>query len=371
MPLLLPRLRHIFLVILLMVVPLSALAKIPPDTWVRMHPAGAGKAQDEPDYRPYCGVVAGGGYIFYWGGGHMTHGGNDIDAYIPADNKWVQLTQEENWKNADSWDNLTKKQKEKLDKARHGGWNVPYLSPRGRPLTAHSYSQMTWWANRRRFCISKSGIWCYDPKKGDADGAWQKVADPIPVSNDAIAPWNLAYDPGLKTLVSFVGLGHIVGYALNDKLGTWQKRARAKGKNGQEWTEVYSVYDPIHKDHIVYGAGRWVRIDMQSGQAEDMAQLADIAGSQPQSFSIVWAPELKKMLLAAKLKGELQLWTYDPEKDVWGRFFLEGEGPSKAHARWDTLARDRKTGRYVFVAAATGAAEQIPETWAFRLSGAE
>ncbi|MFA9460981.1 hypothetical protein [Thiohalorhabdus methylotrophus] len=357
--------------LLALAVPAAALAEIPPDTWVKRDPEGAGKEENEPDYRPYSGVAAGAGYVFYWGGGHKTHGGNDVDAYLPEEDRWVQLTEEENWENAGSWSHLTPEEKKKLEKARGGGWHVDYLSPRGRPLTAHSYTQVAWFASADRFCISKFGIWCYAPEKGDQEGAWEQVGERIPVSKNAIAPWNLTYDPDLKALVSFTGTGKVTGYLLNDKLGTWEKRVEAAGESWETWSQVFSAYDPVHGEHIVYGAGRWVRVDLRDMQAEEMTQLKEIAGSQPHTFSLEWAPELEKVLLAGHMDGELQLWTYDPEKDVWGRFYMNGKGPVNAHARWDTLAREPETGLYVFVAADDEDAAQIPETWVFRLSGAE
>ncbi|SCY13077.1 right-handed parallel beta-helix repeat-containing protein [Thiohalorhabdus denitrificans] len=349
----------------------AAVAEVPADTWVKRDPEGSGKASGEPEYRPYSAMVAGGGYVFYWGGGHKTHGGNDVDAYIPAEDRWVQLTEEEDWSEADSWDHLTDEQKEKLRKARGGGWHVDYLSPRGRPLTAHSYTQMAWWADQERFCISKFGIWCYAPAKGDEEGAWEEVGERVPVDKNAIAPWNLTYDPDLETLVAFTGTGKIEGYMFNPGLGTWERRVKTGGKSWDTWTEVFSVYAPERKEHIVYGAGRWARVDLQKMRAEEMTQLEEIAGSQPQSFSLVWAPELEKALLAARMDGELQLWTYDPEKDVWGRFFLDGSGPTDAHGKWSTLVRDAETGLYVFLAADSENISQIPETWVFRLSGRE
>ncbi|MFP4561460.1 MAG: nitrous oxide reductase family maturation protein NosD, partial [Thiohalorhabdus sp.] len=88
-------------------------------------------------------------------------------------------------------------------------------------------------------------------------------------------------------------------------------------------------------------------------------------------FSLVWAPELEKALLAGRMDGELQLWTYDPDKDVWGRFFLDGGGPTDAHGKWSTLVRDRESGLYTFLAADSEDTSQVPETWVFRLSGKE
>ncbi|MFP4616191.1 MAG: hypothetical protein ACLFRB_09990 [Thiohalorhabdus sp.] len=337
-------------------------------TWIKQDPeAGAG----EPEYRPYSGVTAGDGFVYYWGGGHKTHPGNDVDAYDIANNRWVQLTEEENWENVWEWDHLTQEEKEAMDDSRRGGWEVDLLSPRGRPVTKHSYGQMAWWPGHG-YCLLKQRLWCYDPEKGDADGAWTDLAkDPFPFDNSGqIAIWDLSYDPELDTVVTVAGSGYSErAWAYNPETGGWDTVV-TDGSTGGKYTEVYSALDPETGWSTVYAQQRWQQMNFRTGEVKEMAQLRHNGEPVGASLSIEWAPELGKALVAKKVDGRLRMWTYDPEADRWSDFELDGDGPMDAHAKWDTLARDPKTGTYVFLAKEDENAGdgETPETWTFHLA---
>ncbi|MFA9461266.1 right-handed parallel beta-helix repeat-containing protein [Thiohalorhabdus sp. Cl-TMA] len=323
---------------------------------------------DEPDYRPYSGVTAGNGFVYYWGGGHKTHPGNDVDAYDIVNDRWVQLTEEENWENVWEWDHLTEQEKQEMDASRRGGWEVDLLSPRGRPVTKHSYGQMAWWPGHG-YCLLKQRFWCYDPEMGDADGAWTDLGQP-PFNIAGIAPWNLTYDPDLDTVVSFTGTGTGNAYKYNPDSGNWTTVASYVGRDSSSWSDVYSVYDPGAKQHIVYAGQQWQKVDLATGAAEPMAQLRHKVGvDRLGTFSLEWAPELDKVLVANNTNGVMSLYTYDPESDTWSDFSLKGTGPVNAHVKWDTLARDPKTGVYVLIAKDDENPYETPQTWTFRLSG--
>ncbi|KPV39027.1 hypothetical protein AN478_11930 [Thiohalorhabdus denitrificans] len=348
----------------------------PADTWVRQDPAVGERfneddAGGEPEYRPYAGVTAGDGRVYYWGGGHKTHDGNDIDAYDIRDNEWVQLTEEEDWTDVDDWDHLTAQEKQDIKDSNNAGWEVDLLSPRGRPVTKHSYAQMAWWPGHG-YCLLKQRLWCYDPAMGDSDGAWQDLAeDPFPFDNTGqIAIWNLTYDPGLDTVVTVAGSGHNErAWAFDAQTGTWRTVVTA-GSTGDAYTEVHSAYNPESGWHIVFAQNRWQRMNFGTGEVKEMAQLRHNGERVGASFSIEWAPELGKALVAKRLDGQLRMWTYDPRANAWSEFELAGDGPMNAHAKWDTLARDPETGVYVFLAKEDENAEEgeTPETWTFWLS---
>ncbi|MFA9462360.1 hypothetical protein [Thiohalorhabdus methylotrophus] len=357
---------------------------IPAGTWFQQDPkAGEG----EPEYRPYSGVVAGNGRAYFWGGGHFTHGGNDIDAYDIAGDEWVQLTEEENWNNVDSWDHLTDEEKQAIKSSQSGGWDVDILTPRGRPLPKHSYSQMAWWPDRG-LCLLEQRLWCYDPSEGDSDGAWQELAsNPFSgVFDDegSISVWNLTYDPKQDTLVTvYAAGGGVTGgfvYQPDNSSNPWRQLPEFSMRADGSWSQVYSAYNPDSEWHIVYAGQMWRRMNLTTGEVKEMAQLRshpqldgkleeDQYGPRLRSFSMEWSPELDSALVAVSIDNELQLWTYDPSANSWSRFQLDGEGPTDAHANWDTLARDPKTGVYVFVAKEDQNATEIPETWTFKISG--
>ncbi|MFA9461268.1 hypothetical protein [Thiohalorhabdus methylotrophus] len=338
-------------------------------TWIKQSPqAGAG----QPDYRPYSGVTAGNGFVYYWGGGHKTHPGNDVDAYDIANNRWIQLTEEENWENVWQWDHLTQSEKEAMDASRRGGWEVDLLSPRGRPVTKHSYGQMAWWPGHG-YCLLKQRLWCYDPEKGDTDGAWTSLAkDPFPFNNEGqIAIWDLSYDPQLDTVVTVAGSGYSQrAWAYNPQTGAWDTVVTG-ASTGEKYSEVYSALNPETGWSVVYAQSRWLQMNFRTGEVKQMAQLRYNGQRVGASLSMEWSPELGKVLVAKNVDGRLRMWTYNPGSDRWATFELAGEGPANAHGKWDTLARDPQTGVYVFLAKENENANegQTPETWTFHLSG--
>ncbi|MFP4561592.1 MAG: hypothetical protein ACLFQ3_09755 [Thiohalorhabdus sp.] len=350
----------------------------PADTWVQQDPEVKDPWEGdtrEPEYRPYAGVAAGDGRVYYWGGGHKTHDGNDIDAYDVRANEWVQLTEEEDWTDVDDWDHLTGQEKRDIKASNNAGWEVDLLSPRGRPVTKHSYGQMAWWPGQG-YCLLKQRLWCYDPEKGDQDGAWTDLT-PNPFADidgfnplESIAPWNLTYDPNLfgGTVVSFLGAagGRVMAY--DPEARAWVT-VNNRLKDGT-YTEVYSAYDPESGWHIVSANGQWQMVNTE-GESREMAQLRNNGSVVTGSLSMEWAPELGKVLVMKGIDDELRMWTYDPETDTWSDFELKGEGPNNAHAKWDTLARDPETGVYVLLAKEDQRADdgEIPETWTFWLSG--
>ncbi|MFA9462361.1 hypothetical protein [Thiohalorhabdus methylotrophus] len=351
----------------------------PAGTWLRQDPQAE---PGEPEYRPYSGITAGNGYVYYWGGGHKTHGGNDVDAYDIAANEWGQLTEEENWENAQSWledegwypDRSQSERQQlvnRLEGSRGGGWEVDIRTPRGRPVTKHSYAQMAWWPGHG-YCLLKQRFWCYDPQEGDADGAWTDLGpDPFEFGNSGtIAPWNLAYDRELDTVVTVVGTretGKV--YVYDTESGSWRTALNNIQYQQGEYSEVYSAHDPETDWHIVFANQKWQRINAATGEIKSMAQLRYNGQVVKGSFSIEWAPELGKALVAKRMDGQLRMWAYDPQANQWSDFQLEGTGPDDAHAQWDTLARDPRTGMYVFLAKADESAEEgeTPTTWTFWL----
>ncbi|HKJ77452.1 MAG TPA: right-handed parallel beta-helix repeat-containing protein, partial [Gammaproteobacteria bacterium] len=215
-------------------------------------------------------------------------------------------------------------------------------------------------------------FWCYDPSMGDADGAWTDLGQPpFNLDGGSIAPWNLAYDPDLDTVVTFMGTGGAGKvYVYNADSGNWNYVTDIQPRSYNDWSEVYSDYDPNSGYHIVYAGKQWQRINVQTGDVKPMAQLRDMIGvNDLETFSMEWAPELNKLLVAYNKGNGLHLYTYDPTTDTWANFQLKGQGPTDALAKWDVLARDPKTGVYVLLAKATTAADHPPATWTFTLSG--
>lgn len=106
-----------------------------------------------------------------------------------------------------------------------GGWGVPVLSPKGRPLTEHTYQQHAWFPEEQAFYNTLTGgLRAFEPRKRK----WRKVCDAKGTARGrGIHTWNLTYDPGLKTLIAIV-VGGPDRAVYVDVLGV-QNAARADG----------------------------------------------------------------------------------------------------------------------------------------------
>ena len=312
--------------------PSPELARLRANTWVHVRPSR------NPAGRSYSGICYGGGLIFYFGGGHHSYPGNDVELYDVAGNTWTQATEPESWRDAHKWTHITDADKEVV-KGIGGGWGVPVLSPKGRPLTEHTYQMHTWFPQEKAFYSSlTSGLWAFDPAKRE----WSKQCDRkgTPRGRD-IHTWNLAYDPDLKTLVSIVVAGPARGVFVFDRhKRTWSRRCAVPVSS---WTEVYSTYDSARKRHVVFGGRRWWTLDLGAGKTrfirplEAAVQAARRSGKPPQlrSVSIEYDPQSRRTLVVIKGR-DAELWAYDPDRDGWSAVEMAGRAPAGTVA-WDLL----------------------------------
>lgn len=68
---------------------------VPTGEWVKLDPT----LTEAPENRPYSGTVAGNnGFIYFWGGAHLTHPANEVDRFDVANEVWDRVTTEESWR---------------------------------------------------------------------------------------------------------------------------------------------------------------------------------------------------------------------------------------------------------------------------------
>ena len=375
------RLRYLTLALLGLVLAPGARGEIPANTWVKLEPApcdGALCSSPFPEKRGYSGTTIGGGYLWYWGGAHKTHPGNDIDAYDIGANKWVQLTRMEDWTKHPDWAHLTDAEKQALADAIGGGGSPGFLSPLGRLLTAHSYAKHGWDPVTDRYCTAKGGLWCYDPDKGDAageraqaatdpsqpDGAWAKVTPSYPGVGEHGCSFatELAWDPSRDTWALFTGC-HSAGYLLEN--GRWVQRA--SGFPYRKFGELYAEYVPTWGDWLVLHKRVLMRVDLATGKVTRITPPPGEA--RLISVSLEWAPEIERVLFADGNQGFRNLLAYDPATDSWQQLFLDGAMPADASSRWDLLDRDPQTGRYFVPYVPDGGGKFLPgAVYTFRLT---
>jgi len=100
-----------------------ALARIPLNTWVRILPQEKG-----PWKRNYSGMCFDSlaGRVLYFGGGHFSYPGNEVEAYRVGANRWVALDERFVSPLPVRWT----------------GGTTPGPDPHGRPFPPHSYDDL-------------------------------------------------------------------------------------------------------------------------------------------------------------------------------------------------------------------------------------
>jgi hypothetical protein len=314
------------------------LLNLPPNTWVKLKP------DREPEGRSYTGVSYGAGRILYFGGGHGSYRANDVEVYDPAANTWTQLTEPEDWRDAPKWTHLTEAEKEKV-KGIGGGWGVPYLSPKGRPLTEHTFQMKTWFPEEQAFFMMLTpGLWAFDPDQRE----WRLVTKTRPKGTD-IHNWNLTYDPDLKTVISIFG---------DRERGLWvyDREARSLVKKFDTFlgrAHIYSTYDAKRKRHVVAAQGNWFSLDMATGQAAPIKKVP-VAGAGATTPSLEFDPASGRTLVVTyhsekdRRVGGLKTFAYDPDKDAWSEFKLAGTPPT-GQSDFDYLVYDPEHRCHLFV----------------------
>lgn len=314
------------------------LLKLPENTWVRVSP------DRNPAGRSYSGLAYGDGLIYYFGGGHGSYRGNDVELYSVAENKWTQCYEPEDWTKCDGWTHISDADK-KTVKGIGGGWGVTILSPKGRPLTRHTYQMQCWFPEEKAFFASMDFLWAFDPAKKE----WRKASDKTPRGRD-IHTWNLAYDPDLKTIISIVTAGESGVYAFDREKKAWAKKCAAPVN---VWNEVYSTYDTGRKVHVVFAGHKWWMLDLATGKTKAIADLANAVGEKdpppPASVSLEYDPESKMTLAVTRGKtGANELWAYDADKDAWSKVEMKGDAP-KGDASFDKLVYDPDHRCFLFL----------------------
>jgi hypothetical protein len=271
-----------------------------------------------PGGRSYSGIHRGAGKLLYFGGGHGSYAGNDVELYDLATNLWEQQYQPEDWvvrmtflarvalENTTSpfrwegkpnpgftpidgllppplkfvwhagaermwiWDTVTFRvavcPADVLALSKIGGGSTSGLmSPLGRPYTLHTYQMFTWDPGRKVFLavLQGYGTLAYDL----VTKAWTPLAGPYspdkrkaPEGRD-VHTWGFL-QPGageLPTLVVTSGDDRGVW-----RLGTDDRWKLSGGNPSNQYDYVYSCYVDSWRAHLVYCWRRWWRLDART-----------------------------------------------------------------------------------------------------------
>jgi RNA polymerase sigma factor (sigma-70 family) len=308
----------------------ATLAAMPENTWVKLTP------NRNPVGRSYSGVCYGGGQLFYFGGGHGSHAGNDVELYDVAANTWTQATELEDWRDWEKWTHAPKEQLASVKNIGGGSNATGVTSPKGRPLTLHTYQMHAWVPEEKLFynMVRGLGMWTFDPAKRE----WKEVSKSLPAMGD-VHTGGLLYDPELKNLVAIISGGGDNGVHLWDReKKSWARKADCPDRS---WSEVYSAYDPARKLHVIRSAkrGMWWTLDTSTWKTKTIASL-----DHGESTSVDYDPETKSVLCLKKANtaaagAPIEVWAYDAEKDAWAEVKLAGTAPAGICA-WGLLNYD-------------------------------
>ncbi|MHC4914598.1 MAG: RNA polymerase sigma factor [Planctomycetota bacterium] len=380
------------------------IAAMSDNSWLRLKP------EREPRSRMYSGCWLGEGVLMFFGGGHGAYKYNDVELYHIAANRWERATEKEAWTEVKGAGGMG------------GGWGVPVLSPKTRPLGEHTYQQFCWLPGRKKFFGRITpGTWEFDPEKkewkclaglhaGKAGRltpaefkkvknhynvtAW-KTGDGRVVSREKRgAPWTtrdgkpapdvgsfqpsqatggglVIYDPVTKKPLCLEG-GMAEGrtlWAFDHQKMAWEKLLFARVRKS---VSNYSTWVPDRKAHLITATDSWYWLDTA---ARKVTQIDDVPEGLGRCQAMTYDSCNKVVLLLASVRVskwalKVEAWKMDPASGKFSKLPPPaGEVPQGGSVgRWGTFWYDPDHNACLLVAQLSqGGHEGSPcQTWAYR-----
>jgi hypothetical protein len=375
----------------------QAVVNVPANTWVKLdtlpssHVVCGGfrcdgdkaKAQikKSPVGRSYSGITYGTGAdgkgrIYYWGGGHGSHAGNDIEVFDIARNIWEQPYTPEGLESCLPFVNMSDNQLTESQLALKGtcvsifgGSGTHITTPSGLPFVDHQYQQNAYDFNRHRFLLGLgSGLFEFD----ESSKALRRLVGYTPPSTDVHTKL-LVYDPDLKTVLWFATTQGDRGvFKFDYSKSDWIKIAGVP--DGLWWSDIYAAYDSTQHRHLVShstegfwwfdaGAGTWSKISHAP---------SELFASQALAYD-----QTNKVFLIAQVGnsvyGPSRFWTFDGFA-TWKPLALPTQSVSiTGEWLWGMLVYDPTHQAFLAVSVKSvggggtgGTLDSDVETWAFR-----
>ncbi|HXH81290.1 MAG TPA: hypothetical protein VNN07_00005, partial [Candidatus Tectomicrobia bacterium] len=274
-----------------------------------------------PVVRTFTGLAYGGGRLFYWGGAHGSHPGNDIDLYIVAENRWEHQAPpqcpkwpEYNWLGTGTFTNDLAPARDLPD----------FKSPDGEPFTMHAYENFTYDPPRKRFVwVAGGGTWAYYVDTRTLrllNGPSRNIPSPISMSGIG-----LEYDPESDRVLAWLG-GPQRGSGFSER-GVYALDPRT-----DTWSLVTSETPPLHGRQI------FVAYDPDA-----------------RAFGILFWP-------TSSPKIPVEFWTYKPTANAWTRIESFPRGMRKGGI--PSFDYDTRNRRFVFHQPPDGD-EDLQRLWAW------
>ncbi len=326
----------------------------------------------EPVTRTYSGLVAGGGRVFNFGGGHTSHPGNDVDLYDPASNRWEEQYPPECPTNGSD---------EAQSIAGTGG-SVPYPTPLGRPYIQETFRQCAWDSGRQQFvCVLTSGTWTYSM----TTRTWTRLRFGTESPRWWTGLGGVVYDKAADRVLAFI-TGHIDPtqrgvYALHPATNQWSYR----GPFPSLWADRTPIvaYNPDAGESLVhvltYGLWRYRFATHTWTQVTGVPSSVQFA---EQNFDYDTLNERFVFLIGPIYDVRpTAVWTWDPATGIWEKQptpalepppYLYASGNERGHFVYEATANV-----FVYVESQTmycalGGSWSCGGntiTWAYRLAG--
>jgi hypothetical protein len=311
----------------------------------------------------YSGCCAGGGYLWYFGGAHRAYKGNDVQLFDSGANEWIQATEPE-WpeKGSPDWKAMTS-----------GGGTTTKLSPKGRPFTEHTYQQVCWQPERKRFFVVlvSSGTWEFDPVARE----WIHVINRFEDRSEPRGHWahnHVLYDPALKAPVLVCTTRTTGVYRFDHARRAWVRRGERPAELA--WNEFYSTYVPPWKCHLISTMKRgFFRYDVAANRLTPVESPEALAGCQSLAYDTA---NRVVIALARKRLGKRTVTVTPWALDIGTRTWTELDPPKpwpqgQATGRWAKLWYDEELEAHLFVNDVKRDRRElfdggVTETWAFR-----
>lgn len=335
----------------------AKLLAMPDNTWLDLQPKGMAFA------RMYSGCCGGGGYVWYFGGAHRGYKGNDVQLFDPRANAWIQATEPE-WPaiGSDDWKAMTS-----------GGGHTSRLSPMGRPYTEHTYQQVCWQPDRKRFVVVlvSSGTWEFDP----ATRKWIHLINRFQDPSGPRGVWaqnHVLYDPTLEAPVLICGTTKPGIYTFDHDKRNW----RRLGDRPDElaWNEFYSTYVPDWQAHLISTMKKgFFKLDVRGRTLRPIASPPALMRCQSLAYDA--ANHVVIALAQREVNDRTRTvvpWAFDVKRMQWTELDPPQPWPKgQTTGRWAKLWYDPDHNVHLFVNDVRRDREQVfdggvTETWAYR-----
>jgi len=321
-----------------------------------------------PAGRPFSGFTYGNGRIFYCGGGHGSHPGNDVEIFDVTTNMWRQQYAPEGVPAVC----LTDPTADPACVIMRGGNGGPNPTPHGRPTVEHVFQEVAYDPINDRFvAVLDSGVWAYR-----APDQWTRLATTSPPAGNALNKL-LIWEPTLQTLLYFT-LGnalpryHRFDFATNSwtpSVGSFPDVAR--------FSRMYSAYDPHRLKHLVAhwrSDGSWMW--WFDALFASWTPITNVPPGVRNAETLAYDPANRVWIVAqGETDGTVGLWLLD-ELDQWTALQPAGTPPEflpGLSARWHALQYDPINAIFYFINVKyggsggwSGLGEGRVETWVYR-----